>query len=233
MTENEKSTPKNGAEAENTTLEQIKITVPYYDKDGKRLKGLELPIDAFGGEIRQEVLFDAIIMYEANKRLGTSNTLTRSYVSGTHRKPWRQKGTGRARAGTNKSPLWRGGGVIFGPHPRDYSYQMLKKQKKLAFRSALLSKFLDREVRVIEDLVMEKPQTSRMYSLLKSMGVAATSCLVGVPQFNENIFKSLRNIEKKEIQEIRNFNAYDLLKNRYLVLTKAAYEKLLEGNQTV
>lgn len=218
---------------ETTTQEQMKITVPYYDKDGKRLKGLELPIDAFGGEIRQEVLFDTILMYEANKRLGTSNTLTRSQVSGTNRKPWRQKGTGRARAGTNKSPIWRGGGIIFGPHPRDYHYKVLKKQKKLAFRSALLSKFLDREVRVIEDFAMEKPKTKQMNALLKAMGVSESSCLVGLVQFQDNVFKSLRNIDKKEVQEIRNFNAYDLLKNRYLVLTKTAYEKLLEGNKAV
>lgn len=217
---------------ETSTQEQMKITVPYYDKDGKRLKGLELPADAFGGEIRQEVLFDTILMYEANKRLGTSNTLTRGQVSGNNRKPWRQKGTGRARAGTNKSPIWRGGGIIFGPHPRDYSSKVLKKQKKLALKSALLSKFLDREVRVIDDFPMDKPKTKQMNALLQAMGVSNSSCLVGLTQFNENIFKSLRNIEKKAVQEIRNFNAYDLLKNQYLVLTKTAYEKLLEGNRS-
>jgi large subunit ribosomal protein L4 len=207
-----------------------KITVPYYDKEGKRLKGLELPDTAFGGEIHRAVLFDAVLMYEANKRLGCSNTKTRANVHGTIRKPYRQKGTGRARAGTNKSPIWRGGGIVFGPHPRDYSYSMPKKQKRLALQSALLSKFVDREVRVIESFDFATPKTSQMQQLLKEMRIGAESCLVGVTEVQEATLKSLRNISKKEMQEIRNFNAYSVLKNRNLVLTKAAYDVLVSGS---
>lgn len=211
-----------------STQEQQKITVPYYDKEGKRLKGLELPADAFGGKIHRGLLFDAVLMYEANLRQGTSNTLTRAEVRGTIRKPWRQKGTGRARAGTNKSPIWRGGGIVFGPHPRDYSYSMPKQQKRIALRSALLSKFVDREVRVIEDFVFEAPKTQKMQQLLSAMGVSNESCLVGLPQFDETVSKSLRNIPRSDLQELRNLNAHLVLKHRKLVLTKSAYDALLK-----
>lgn len=211
-----------------STQEQQKITVPYYDKEGKRLKGLELPESAFGGKIHRGLLFDAVLMYEANLRQGDSNTLTRAEVRGTIRKPWRQKGTGRARAGTNKSPIWRGGGIVFGPHPRDYSYSMPKQQKRIALRSALLSKFVDREVRVIEDFVFEAPKTRKMQQLLSAMGVSNESCLVGLPQFDETVAKSLRNIPRSDLQELRNLNAHLVLKHRKLVLTKSAYDALLK-----
>lgn len=212
-----------------STQEQQKITVPYYDKEGKRLKGLELPENAFGGKIHRGLLFDAVLMYEANLRQGDSNTLTRAEVRGTIRKPWRQKGTGRARAGTNKSPIWRGGGIVFGPHPRDYSYSIPKQQKRIALRSALLSKFVDREVRVIEDFVFETPKTQKMQQLLSAMGVLSNeSCLVGLPQFDETILKSLRNIPRSDLQELRNLNAHLVLKHRKLVLTKSAYDALLK-----
>src|SRR5262245_47744885 len=132
-------------------------------------------------------------MYQANRRVGTHETKTRGQVAGSTKKPWRQKGTGRARAGTRKSPLWRGGGIIFGPHPRDYSYAIPKAKRRLALRSALYSKFRDGEVVVVEGLKTEKPSTRYLAKLLKSLGVTGR-CLIGLEALDHNLTLSARNL---------------------------------------
>src|SRR6185503_20046416 len=152
------------------------FTVPVRDAEGKEIEKLEVDGSKIDQRLRPRLLKEAVVMYQANRRVGTHETKTSGHVAGSTKKPWRQKGTGRARAGTRKSPLWRGGGIIFGPHPRDYSWSMPKSKRRLALRSALYSKFRDGEVVVVDGLKVEKPSTRYLAKLLKAVG-AGGRCL--------------------------------------------------------
>ena len=164
---------------------------------------------------------EAVIMYEANKRLGTACTKTRSEVAGGGRKPWMQKHTGRARAGSIRSPLWKGGGVVFGPKPRDYSYSIPKKAKRVALRSALLSRFVDNEVIVVDGLDFDSPSTRKMAQLLSTLNING-SCLIVIPERSEFVWKSARNIPLVKVMTVSELNAYDVLKKDKLLMTKGA-----------
>ena len=153
------------------------LEVQMFDNDGGLLEKISLSEDKFGGKVHGSLLRDAILMYEANRRIGTASTKTRKEVSGGGKKPWKQKHTGRARAGSIRSPLWRGGGTVFGPKPRDYSYSIPKKAKKLALESAILAKLKDNEVVLIDKLEFDQPSTKRMVGLLKTLGIES-SCLI-------------------------------------------------------
>ncbi|MFQ5956598.1 MAG: 50S ribosomal protein L4, partial [Candidatus Brocadiales bacterium] len=196
----------------------IELTV--YDSKGKEVEKLELEEARFGGEVRKVLLKDAILMYEANKRVGTASAKTKAEVSGTGKKPWAQKHTGRARAATLRSPLFRKGGVVFGPKPRDYSYQMPRKAKKQALRSALLGKLLDGEVKVIDKLEFSKPSTKKMAGLLKALGIEG-SCLVVADDSSHVIWKSARNIPGLKVMKASLLNAYDILKSNRLLITRS------------
>ena len=168
---------------------------------------------------------NAVIMYEANKRVGSASTKRRDQVAGSTRKPYRQKGTGHARAGSRRSPLWRGGGTTFGPKPRDYSYSMPKKARRAALQSALLAKLLDNEIAVIDKLDFEAPKTKRIAALLKSLGIN-DSCLIGIVDNDENLWKSVRNLPRVSVCKVSDFNAYEVLKHKRLLLTKDAFESI-------
>jgi large subunit ribosomal protein L4 len=164
-------------------------------------------------------------MYEANRRHGTASTKTRGKISGGGKKPWAQKHTGRARAGTVRSPLWRGGGTIFGPQPRDYSYSIPRKAKKVALYSAILAKLKDNEVVLINKLEFDCPSTKRMANLLESLGIK-DSCLIVIPNKDEIIWKSSRNIYKLMVKVASDLNAYDVVRHKMLLITKDALDNL-------
>lgn len=201
------------------------INVPLYDSNGNLLENTSLSEDRFGGKVRRTLLKDAIVMYEANYRCGTASTKTRGEVQGGGKKPWMQKHTGRARAGTIRSPLWKGGGIVFGPKPRDYSYSMNRKAKKIALQSAILSKLEDNEVLLVDKLVFDSPSTKRMSKLLESLGIKE-SCLVVIPERNETLWKSSRNIYNLRLQVVSDLNAYDVLKHKKMLIVKEALDNL-------
>jgi large subunit ribosomal protein L4 len=203
------------------------IQLPLYDKQGERVSTVEIDPALFGGKIQRALLHDVIVNYEANRRVGTHSTKTRGEVEGSTRKPWKQKHTGRARAGTVRSPLWRHGGVIFGPRPRDYSYEMPRKMKRAALDSALLGKFQDNEALVIEGLdAPEKPSTKTFARLFDKMGLERTA-LVGIKAPDARLHLSLRNLPRVRLAPVGDLNAYDVLKHKHLVLTREALETLV------
>jgi len=196
-------------------------------KSDSSLGSTEVDTAPLGDKVKKRLLFDAVHMYEARKRVGTASTKTRSEVAGSGAKPWRQKGTGRARCGTRKSPIWRGGGVTFGPKPRDYGYSLPRKALKEALRSAVLSKFRDDEIRLVEALSFETPSTQRMASLLKDAGVE-NACLVVTAEQDSNVYLSCRNLRNVACIPVSDLNAYDVLKYRNMVISNEACTKLLE-----
>jgi large subunit ribosomal protein L4 len=193
------------------------------------LKGeVDLPSALFDGVVNKAVLYDAVRMYLANRRSGTAKVQGRSEVTFSKRKPYRQKGTGRARAGKRSSPIWRGGGVVFGPHHRDYRIAIPKKMKRLALKSALTDKGRGEGVVVVEGVSMEEPKTKRVSDFLSVAGLGDKKVLFVVDSYNENIFKSTRNIPGVELMISRNINAYEVLRADVLLLTKEALSSLEE-----
>ena len=195
------------------------IELAVYNSQGKEVDKLSLEEGRLGGEVKKALLKEAVLMYEANKRVGTACTKTKAEVQGSGRKPWAQKHTGRARAGTVRSPLWRKGGVVFGPKPRDYSYQLPKKAKKAALRSALLGKLLDGEVTVVDKLDFDSPGTKKMAQLLKALGIR-DSCLIVAGDANQTLWKSVRNIPGMALIPASQLNAYEILKRKRLLITR-------------
>ncbi|MBI2560051.1 MAG: 50S ribosomal protein L4 [Planctomycetes bacterium] len=195
------------------------IELPVYNNEGNEIEKVSLNEERLGSRIHKTLLREAVIMYEANQRVGTASTKTKSEVAGGGRKPWIQKHTGRARAGSIRSPLWRGGGIVFGPKPRDYSYSIPKKAKKVALRSALLSRFVDNEVVVVDRLDFDSPSTKKMVRLLSALNVNG-SCLIVIPERRETVWKSARNIPLVKVMTASELNAYDVLKRDKLLMTK-------------
>ena len=203
------------------------IEVPYYNKEGETEEPLKFDETVFGRKVRRRLLRDAVLMYEANRRQGNAHTKTRAQISGTGKKPFRQKGTGRARQGTRRSPHHRGGGVAWGPKRRDFSYAIPARARHEALKSALLSKLLDGQTVVIEGLSADEPKTSKVAGLLEKMEISG-SCLVGVKGYDVNLVKSFRNIQRVRLEDVRNFNACEVLKRKTLLLTREALDALSE-----
>jgi large subunit ribosomal protein L4 len=160
-------------------------------------------------------------MYEARARAGTARTKTRAERAGSGKKPWRQKGTGRARAGAKRSPLWRKGGRIWGPKPRDYSYSMPARARREALKSALLAKFLDNEVKVIDKLELDAPKTKRIAAMLENLGIRQR-CLLAIKAHDPNLWKSVRNLPRATVSPVSGLNAYEVLRGGQLLFTKEA-----------
>ena len=197
------------------------------DAAGKKVKDLELAAGVFEIEPNMAVMHEVVTAQRASWRQGTSNTLTRGQVSGGGKKPWRQKGTGRARQGTIRAPHWTGGGVVFGPHPRSYAKKVNSKVVKLAMRSALSAKLADGELTVVENLGFEKPSTKQAKAMLAAWGLTGRTMLV-IDSGDVNTYLSFRNLEKVEIITAHMMNTYDFLDNKNLVLTEKAVE-YIEG----
>ena len=202
------------------------MEIPVYSKEGEKVDNLQLDDKKFGGPIHKKLLRDAIIMYEANKRQGTACTKTKGEVAGGGRKPWAQKHTGRARAGSIRSPLWKGGGVSHGPKPRDYSFSIPKKARRLALCTALSAKARDNELVVIDDLNFDVPKTRQMVSILKALNIDNSSCLIVIPKANETVWKSARNIPSVKVMTSTELNAYEVLKPKKVLLTKEALSSI-------
>lgn len=185
----------------------------------------EFDASLFGTRVLGRTIKDAIVMYEANARAGTHKAKTRSEVKGPNKKLWPQKHTGRARMGTPKSPLWRGGGVIFGPVPRDYSYHMPVKARRAALRNALFTKFRDGEVAVADGWPTGKPSTKGAFGILKQLGMERSATVV-TDQGDRNLWLSLRNVPLVDVCSVADLNTRQVLLRRWLVVTPAALEAM-------
>jgi len=187
----------------------------------------ELPEAIFAAPVKPHVLHEVVRMQLANRRQGTADTKGRSDVSGGGKKPWKQKGTGRARAGTTRSPLWRHGGTIFGPHPRSYAYEVPKAVRRQALLAALTTKAQAGAIRILESLSLERPSTKAMAGLLKGAGVSGTA-LVVLPARDEVLEKSARNLPAVRVLTVQGLNVYDVLKADTLILTPEGVHTLRE-----
>jgi large subunit ribosomal protein L4 len=205
----------------------VTAKVQIKDATGKKAGEVTLADAIFGIEPNMAAMHQVVRSQRAAQRAGSADTKTRGEIRGGGAKPWRQKGTGRARAGTNRSPLWRGGGVVFGPHPRDYSFAVPKKVKRLALLSALSAKARDGKVVVVKAFASDKPSTKAAAALLAAAGIDAKATIVLA---NDDIAgaKSVRNLAGARPIAVNQINPYDVLDNEYLVFTKAAIESLQE-----
>src|SRR3989338_680397 len=202
-------------------------TVPMYDSKGKEVAKFELDKGLFTGEVNKGVLYQFLRMYNANQRQGNASTKTRSDVSGGGKKPWRQKGTGRARTGSTRSPLWRGGGKVFGPHPRDFHYDIPKKIKRSALLSSLNSKVLDEKLIGIESIDMAEAKTKQFQAILDALKLKGRSLFV-LDAIDKKISRASRNIQDVSVKNYKDFNPADVLSCDTVVMSKAALEKIPE-----
>lgn len=194
---------------------------------GQNVGEIELKDSIFNIEVNEHVLYEAVKCQLANKRQGTQSAKTRAEVRGGGRKPWRQKGTGRARQGSIRSVQWVGGGVAFAPKPRDYSYSLPKKVRRLAMKSALSSKVQDKEIIVLDALSLEAPKTKEIVNLFKNVN-AAKKTLVVTAENDVNVVKSVRNIEGANVAHVSTLNVYDILNCDSFIITTDAVKKVEE-----
>ena len=199
--------------------------VSLYNSKGEAAGKMQLTADIFGGKVNKALLHEVTLMYLANQRQGTACTKTKGEVSGGGIKPWKQKGTGRARAGSIRSPLWRHGGTIFGPKPRDYSYSMPAKKKKLALKSALKDKLKQTKLMVLESIDLSEQKTRALHKIFIKLN-ADTKTLLVVKAMDEKLKRVSRNIPYLKITEARGLNAYEVLNCQDLVIVKEAVESL-------
>lgn len=193
---------------------------------GESVGTMELSENIFGAEINKSAIHQVVVNYLANQRQGTQSTKTRTEVRGGGRKPWRQKGTGRARQGSIRAPQWTGGGVALGPKPRSYRYTLNKKLKRLALKSALSAKVADGELIVIDDIKVDEIKTKTIVNMLESIN--APKALIVTEDVNKNVYLSARNIKDVETTFANTINVYQILKYDYLVASKAAISKIEE-----
>lgn len=201
--------------------------IDVYDINGKKVKELELNEAVFGIEPNEAVVHSVLVNFLANQRQGTQSTKTRSEVSGGGRKPWRQKGTSRARQGSIRAPQWIKGGIALGPKPRSYKYTVNKKERQLAVKSVLSSKVLENELVVVDSLPLNDIKTKEMVKALSNLKVEGKA-LIMLPEKNEKVQKSARNIEGVKTTLVETINVYDLLKYNKLVVTEDTVKKLEE-----
>ncbi len=204
------------------------MTVKVYNQDGQEIGKIELNAEVFGIEPNQDVVHQYITNLLARQRQGNSSTKTRKDVRGGGKKPWRQKGTGRARAGTIRSPLWRGGGTVFGPHPKDYDSKFPKRMKKLAIQSVLSDKAKAEKIKVIDQFSFDKPKTKSVVNLFAKLEIAGKKCLLLDEGRNQNMELSCRNIPKVKYRRAALANGYDLLHADVLLFTKSGLQKAEE-----
>ena len=201
-------------------------TVDIYNIDKEVVGQLELRDDIFGVEVKTHVMHEVVLYQLAKRRAGTAKTKGRSEVRGGGRKPWKQKGTGRARAGTSRSPVWRGGGTIFGPQPRSYEMRIPKKVRKLALKMALTQKLADKEITVLDQFAMERIRTKDFAAILGKFEFGKT--LVVIPQEDEIVEKSARNIPRVKVLRTEGLNVYDLLDYVNVLVTRETVGKIEE-----
>lgn len=202
-------------------------SIEVKDTGGKKVKSTQLSAAVFGITPNMHAMHEVVRAQRASWRAGNHNTLTRGQVRGGGKKPWRQKGTGRARQGTIRAPHWTGGGVVFGPHPRSYAIKVPNKVVKLAMRSALSAKLADKELIVVDSFDFEKPSTKQAAEVLKALGCDRRTTVV-VADDDVNTYLSMRNIAKVNVIPVTEANTYELIDNKALVFTSAALKRIEE-----
>jgi large subunit ribosomal protein L4 len=216
------------ATTETSTAEPLTLNV--VNRQGETVGTVQVDPAEFGGAVNKQLLHDVVLMYLANQRAGTHSTLRRGEVAGSTKKLFRQKGTGRARAGTKRTNKRKGGGTAKGPKPRDYEYHLPKKAVRAATRMALLSKFQDQEAVVIDELALPEVKTKQMAGILKALKLHEATCLIGTAGADDNVYKSARNIRGVQVLPAAQFNAYTVLRQKRLLLTRAALDELRKGS---
>lgn len=201
--------------------------IDVYDVDGKKVKSMNLKEEVFGIEPNEAVVHSVVVNYLANQRQGTQSTKTRSEVRGGGRKPWKQKGTGRARQGSIRAPQWIKGGIALGPKPRSYKYRVNKKEKQLAIRSILSSKVLENSLIVVDKFDFSEIKTKQVVSAMKNLKIEGKT-LIMIPEKDEKVQKSARNVENVRTSSVSTINVFDLLKYKNLVVTVDTVKKLEE-----
>ena len=197
-----------------------------YNIKKEKVGEVELNDSLYGVEVNPHLIHDVVRMQRANRRSGNASTKTRGELRGGGAKPWRQKGTGRARAGTNNSPIWRGGGTVFGPKPRDYSYNLPKKVRKIGLRMALSSRFSEENLLVLDDFQMEEIKTKKFINVMNTLNV--DNALIVVPDNYENLSKSSRNVPGFKVLPAGGVNVYDILLHKHVVLLQTCLGQLEE-----
>lgn len=206
---------------------EFSSSIPVFDIKGKEIEKFDLDKDLFSGKVNKAALYQAVLMYNANARQGNAATKTRGDVSGGGKKPFRQKGTGRARAGSTRSPLWRHGGTIFGPQPRDYHYDMPKKLKRVAFLSSINSKLAESRMIGITNVAIAEPKTKSFKAVVSALKLLGKSLFV-VDVLDQNAMRASRNLQEVTVRSYKDFNTMDVLHNDNLIVSKPALEKLTE-----
>lgn len=205
------------------------IKVDVQNRQGDKVEEVEIDPADFGGKVNKQLLHDVVVMYLANQRRGTHSTKRRGEVAGSTRKLFRQKGTGRARVGSIRTNKRRGGGTSKGPKPRSYYYRLPKKAVRAATRMAILSRFKDEEVILVDDLSLSEIKTKQVVEIFKNLKLEESSCLVGTDDFDQVLYKSARNIPGVEVMPVGQWNAYQVLRPKKLLITKKALTALLEN----
>lgn len=200
------------------------MNIDVLNKDGAKVTNIEVSEETFGGDVKEHLFYEVVKMQLANRRTGSASTKTKGLVSGGGIKPWKQKGTGRARSGSNRSPVWRHGGTVFGPHPRDYSYSVPKRVMKDALKSALTLKIKDGNLRLLDAFDLDSPKTSVALGLMKKSGFA--NALIVIDGENRNLTLAVRNLKDYKLINARGINVYDILNYDNLVMTRSAFEKV-------
>lgn len=203
------------------------FSVPVYNAKGKEIDKFSFDKKIFTGSVNKGALYQVVRMYNANRRQGNASTKTRGDVSGGGKKPWRQKGTGRARAGSSRSPLWRHGGIVFGPHPRDYHYDVPKKVKRLALLSSLNSKLIENKLIGMDAVKVEEPKTNKFKAILEALKLKGKSLFV-VETADDNVIRASRNLQEVAIRNYKDINTMDILACDTVVMSRTALEKLPE-----
>jgi large subunit ribosomal protein L4 len=204
------------------------VSLNVVDSDGKELEKINISSEIVGQKMNSEILYQEVRRYLASMRSGTHKTKDRSEVRGGGKKPWRQKGTGNARAGSNRSPLWRGGGVVFGPKPRDYSFKLNKKVIRQSKLIALSEKFKNKKIIVLDKLNFKSPETKKAAKILKKLNLDGEKVLIVFDSLNINEVKSFRNIGNVMVESTKGLNAYIILAADYVVFTKSSLNDFIE-----
>lgn len=203
-----------------------RIVLPVHDMEAKAVEEIELDAHVFDSVVNKKTLYQAVLSYRANQRLGLASTKTRGEVSGGGKKPWRQKGTGRARHGSIRSPLWRHGGVVFGPHPRDFGYRLPDGIRKEALRSSLNAKIKAGDFLLVEKIHILHPKTKEFVKFLKAFKLDATTVLCVIDASSDNLKRSTKNIPHLKITDPASLNAFDVLNSRKLLMTRDSLKNI-------
>jgi large subunit ribosomal protein L4 len=202
------------------------VKLPVVSQTRSPVGEVDVPAAVVAGPVREHLLYEMVRSQRASRRAGTAATKTRGFVSGGGKKPWRQKGTGRARAGSTRSPVWAGGGTVFGPQPRDYSYRLPKSARRAALRAALGARHADGKLLVVDQLRLEEAKTKRMIACLGALGVGEASVLVVLGEHDERVERAARNLPRVKVLQAAGLNVYDVLGHEHLVITRAALEQV-------